>query len=120
MIEETKKYLELLASNWSQIVGPELSKATQPLVFTGAKLRRLVVAADEKVSPPWGSWSILSSNESSRRTFTRFRSAINDKISPHHVDHIDFKTVFPLQEDKHTDNLSKPDIDCIDAEPTTT
>jgi hypothetical protein len=84
--------LEALLSGWQDIVGPKLARITRPLAFTGARARRLLVLADGSAHPPWGGWSYLSAVESERRTFTRFRAAINKAIAPHEVDHIDFTT----------------------------
>src|SRR5208337_1649632 len=87
---QIKQYMDTLLSHWSEIVGNELASITRPLVFTGRKARRLLVLADSAITPPWGGWSHLSIQESERRTFTRFRAAINKAIAPHEVDHIDF------------------------------
>lgn len=81
-----------LEVSWLEIVGSELAKITRPLEFTGAKARRLLVMADGATFPPWGGWSSLSDDASKRRAFTRFRAAINNAITPHEVDHIDFTT----------------------------
>jgi hypothetical protein len=85
--------IEALKSRWQDIAGPELALITRPLVFTGAKARRLLVQAHSTASPPWGDWSHLSTVESERRTFTLFRSSINRAIAPYEVDHVDFVTV---------------------------
>lgn len=90
--EESALHFERLSSQWQEIVGPELGPLTRPLGFTGAKFRRLLVVANGSGSPPWGGWSYLSSDETQRRTFTRFRASINRAIAPHLVDHIDFTT----------------------------
>ena len=82
--------MEILAAQWPQIVGKELSGITHPLDFTGKKARRLLVRADNNTLPPWGDWVNRSTVESERRTFTHFRAAVNKAISPHEVDHIDF------------------------------
>ncbi|MBT7618039.1 MAG: hypothetical protein HN590_12220 [Calditrichaeota bacterium] len=87
---ELKAYLNYLSNNWESIVGKDLSGVTQPYMFTGAKARRLLVYCKESYHPPWGEWFQLSGDEAERRTFTRFRAAINMVISPHEVDHIDF------------------------------
>jgi hypothetical protein len=55
------------------------------LSFTGKKKRRLLVFADPQITPPWGSWFALASG-AQRRAFTQFRKAVNDAISPLHVD----------------------------------
>jgi hypothetical protein len=88
-------YLERLRDSWPIIVGEILSRITRPLAFTGSKARRLVVEANGDVFPPWGSWTTLSQLESERRTFTRFRAAINAQIEPHHVDHVGFYMTKP-------------------------
>ncbi len=82
--------IEALKSRWQDIAGPELALITRPLVFTGAKSRRLLVQAHATARPPWGDWSQLSAVESERRTFTFFRSSINRAIAPYEVDHVDF------------------------------
>lgn len=86
------EHLEALRSRWRDIAGPELARITRPLVFTGAKARRLLVQADAGARPPWGGWSQLSAVESERRTFTCFRASINRAIAPFEVDHVDFIT----------------------------
>ena len=90
--QEIARHIEALKSRWSAIVGPELAHITRPLAFTGEKARRLLVHADGSSRPQWGGWSHLSSVEVERRTFTRFREAINIAIAPHEVDHVDFTT----------------------------
>jgi len=90
--DQLSGYLTMLTSRWQDIVGLELARATRPFAFSGAKARRLIVHADVTTHPPWGGWSYLSSVESKRRMFTRFRAAINKAIAPHEVDHIDFTT----------------------------
>lgn len=90
--EEIAQHLDTLRSHWSEIVGPELANVTRPLKFTGTKVRRLLVQADCAARPPWGGWAHLSSLETERRAFTRFRGAINNAIAPHEVDHVDFTT----------------------------
>ena len=88
--EDLEKWLADLALNWSDIVGHELGRSTKPLKFTGEKARRLLVSANAATRPPWGNWNSRSQIEDERWSFTRFRSAINNAISPHEVDHIDF------------------------------
>ncbi|MBI2864183.1 MAG: DUF721 domain-containing protein [Chloroflexi bacterium] len=88
--EQLSMYTDTLRSQWADIVGQELARVTRPIAFTGAKARRLLVQADSAAAPPWGGWSFLSAQESERRTFTRFRAAVNEAIDPHEVDHIDF------------------------------
>jgi hypothetical protein len=88
--EQIKQSMDTLLSHWSEIVGNEIASITRPLALTGRKTRRLLVLANATVTPPWGGWSHLSTQESKRRTFTRFRAAINKAITPHEVDHIDF------------------------------
>lgn len=87
--EDSESFLAKLTNSWDDIAGPELSEITRPLRFTGAKCRRLVVLAEEKAVPPWGSWKHLPRDESGR-SFTRLRRAVNEAISPHMVDHIAF------------------------------
>ena len=88
--EQIAQFMESLLSCWSQIVGKKLASTTRPLAFTGGKARLLLVLADPVVTPPWGGWSHLSTQESERRTFTHFRAAINKAVAPHEVAHIDF------------------------------
>jgi hypothetical protein len=87
--EAINEALTLLEEKWVSIAGPELAGATRPLRFSGAKSRRLVVLANPKFSPPWGSWSHLAHSEA-RRAFTHFRAAINEAVHPLEVDHVDF------------------------------
>lgn len=82
--------MDTLLAGWSEIAGQEIAYATRPLAFTGGKARRLLVLADASVTPPWGGWAHLSTEESMRRTFSRLRVAINRAIAPHEVDHVDF------------------------------
>jgi len=84
------KCMERLVKQWPKIAGKELSNLTQPIAFTGNKARRLLVQTDTTSQPPWGGWTYLSRVESERRTFTKFRALVNQAISPHEVDHIDF------------------------------
>lgn len=88
--EDLDRHLEMLRSQWSEIVGADISRATRPIAFTGRKARCLLIHADPTIQPPWGSWFQLSELESERRTFTAFRSAINKAIAPHEVDHVEF------------------------------
>jgi hypothetical protein len=89
--DEIARYLQLLQVNWAEVVGAELASYTQPLAFTGQRLRRIVVQAEAMRFPPWGTWSHLSENELERRTFTVFRAALNRCIAPHAVDHVQFR-----------------------------
>ncbi len=88
--EQLSAALENLRISWIEITGPELGSVTYPLAFSGLKGRRLIVNAVRTYNPPWGGWSFLSEDRKRRRTFTVFREAINKKIDPHEVDHIDF------------------------------
>lgn len=90
--DELAKHLEYLASQWAVVAGAGLVTVTQPMAFTGKKARRLLVCADTTATPPWGGWTYCSPDEAKRRTFTRFRAAINKAISPDEVDHIEFAT----------------------------
>jgi len=51
-----------------------------------------VIRTDGSARPPWGGWSYLSTVETERRIFTRFRAVVNNAIAPHEVDHVDFTT----------------------------
>jgi hypothetical protein len=88
--EELTKHLEYLSSHWADIAGSDLSTVTRPVAFTGKKARRLLARADATATPPWGGWTVRSQDEGKRRTFTRFRAAVNKAIAPHEVDHIEF------------------------------
>lgn len=79
--------LKTLQAQWAEVVGHKISSHTRPHRFTGSKLRRLVVIADENYSPPWGSWYFIEKNP---RTFTAFRKSINAAISPLEVDTVTF------------------------------
>lgn len=83
--------LQRLRDDWLQIATPEMAAATSPLDFTGAKARRLLVEVDVNYIPPWGGWTWLAPDSERRRTFTRFRTAVNAAVAPHHIDHIGFE-----------------------------
>jgi hypothetical protein len=87
--EEAESALHLLITNWKEIAGLELASHTKPLKFTGKRRRRLLVLADPKYIPPWGSWSELKPGHG-RRSFTRLRKRVNEIINPLMVDHVDF------------------------------
>jgi hypothetical protein len=89
---ELAKHLEYLCARWADVAGSSLATVTQPLAFTGKKARRFLVCAEPTAIPPWGGWTYRSPDEAKRRTFTRFRSAVNTAIAPHEVDHIGFVT----------------------------
>ena len=88
--EVLRHSMDVLGAEWQEVAGRELARVTRPLKFTGKKARRLLVEVKSGSSPPWGSWTRLSEVKSERRTFTRFRTAINTAISPHEVDHVEF------------------------------
>lgn len=90
--EELTKYFEYVSAHWAEIAGSRLATITRPLAFTGKKARRLLVQAEARAIPPWGGWTHLSNGALKRRTFTRFRAAVNKAIAPHEVDHVDFIT----------------------------
>lgn len=90
-----KELFSKLVSNWINIVGEQLGQVTKPIKFSGKKRRKLIVYADPTSTPPWGSWNNLPDprfEQEKRRTFTKFRVAINNALLPHFVDHIDFIT----------------------------
>jgi hypothetical protein len=89
--DELAKHLEYLSAHWADVAG-SIATVTQPLIFTGKKGRRLLVCAERTAAPPWGGWTYRSPDQAKRRTFTRFRSAVNKAITPHEVDHIEFVT----------------------------
>lgn len=95
--EESARAVSRIRADWAEISGPNLSGATRPLRLTGKKRRRLVVYADPSATPPWGTWSTLTSG-SDRREFTRLRAAVNAAICPLEIDHIDFVHDNPDQE----------------------
>jgi hypothetical protein len=81
---------DALLVNWATVAG-EIAIFTKPLRFTGAKMRRLVVAVSRSAaSPPWGQWDKLA-NDASRRAFTDLRRKVNATIAPLAIDHIDFE-----------------------------
>lgn len=88
--DELAKHLEYLSAHWAEFAGSSLATVTKPLAFTGKKARRLLVRAESTAAPPWGGWTYRSAEEAKRRTFTRFRAAVNKAIGPHEVDHIGF------------------------------
>ena len=90
--DELAKHLEYLSAHWADVAGSSLATVTQPLAFTGKKARRLLAGAEITAAPPWGGWTYRSPDEAKRRSFTRFRSAVNTAIAPHEVDHIEFVT----------------------------
>jgi len=81
--------LQRLTEHWPELANG-FSTGTHPVGFSGNKSRRLIVAVSEQVSPPWGTWETLSRDDAKRLTFTAFRKAINEMLTPHEVDHIDF------------------------------
>jgi hypothetical protein len=81
--------LTLVCHRWTEIVGEEMARSTKPLRFTGSKRRRLVVSADPQKTPPWGSWSAITTAADS---FAKLRRSINAAIAPMEIDHIDFIT----------------------------
>lgn len=87
---DLNRWIELLRTNWCQIAGEELAQLTRPVAFAGKKARRLVVQADSRERPPWGTWSQRRTDEASKASFRRLRAAVNSSIAPHEVDHIDF------------------------------
>lgn len=91
--EALTRHLEALKARWAEIAGVELAAITAPVEFSGDKARCLVCSADSGMTPPWGSWVKLSTDEAKRRTFTKFRTAINEAIAPHEVDHVVFYTM---------------------------
>lgn len=85
--DQIRSLLKKLTENWEKIAGKDLAAYTRPIEFKGNKRRRLVVAADPDIAPPWGSWSYIRRDPSS---FTALRSSINDLLTPFGVDHIFF------------------------------
>jgi hypothetical protein len=76
-----------LIERWGQIAGAELAIHTRPIGFTGSKRRRLDVAANPGIAPPWGDWNFIRQNPGS---FAAFRKGINEVLAPFAVDHIFF------------------------------
>ena len=81
--------LSRLLADWREIAGEPIWSSTKPLKFTGRKRRRLVVLADARVRPPWGSWNSFEQG-GDRASFAALRRSVNDHITPHAVDSIDF------------------------------
>lgn len=90
--EQLESLLESVHSNWETIASTPLVAHTTPLAFSGEKARCLLVSANPKYQPEWGSWTELSEEESKRRRFTDFRARLNVQIAPHEVDHVIFNT----------------------------
>lgn len=90
---DLKKYLLILKENWEDIIGSDTTKIiVKPLYFSGKKRRSLWVLGDAKSIHPWWKWDyFLKTGEYGRYQFTQFRHAICQAISPHTVDHINFK-----------------------------
>jgi len=86
--EDVQRALLRLRDKWNSLFLAKLASATYPLTFTGKKLRRLLVWADERYTPSWGSWKHI--DRLKRKEFTKFRQKVNDTINPLYVDHIDF------------------------------
>lgn len=82
-------YSSLIKRGWSTFLDSKFSEHTYPNRFTGKKLRRLEVVYSVGYTPPWGSWTNHLANGKPSK-FTELRRKINDLISPHAVDHIDF------------------------------
>lgn len=89
--EQVASAMELLTREWPSLAGPEIAGATRPLRLTGDKKRRLLVEADGAVTPPWGSWTQLTTPT----PFRAFRARINALIAPHRLDHIEFLVRHP-------------------------
>jgi hypothetical protein len=87
--EEITRLIARLNEFWDTIA-ESLPCKTRPVALTGDKARRLVVQVNLNELPPWGTWFVLSRIEAKRRTFTAFRASVNNVLSPHQVDHIDF------------------------------
>lgn len=87
--EEIQSYFECIQNKWATILNDEFSQNTIPVGFTGKKLRRLLVKYNEGYIPPWGSWSNHLANGAPSK-FTELRKKVNELITPHMVDHIDF------------------------------
>lgn len=88
--EIMKIKLDLLKKSWEIIVGKELGSITLPVEFTGKKGRRLVVKVSNSLDSPWGGWDWRYKDKDKRYEFTIFRKRINEQISPHMVDHVEF------------------------------
>lgn len=86
--DQVRSALHDLKQNWVAVVGAEIAAASEPVRFTGRKRRRLLVVAQEDHTPPWGAWAQITTNPES---FRSFRASINARLSPLHVDHIDFQ-----------------------------
>lgn len=96
--KEVEQSLEALRMNWHYVVGTQLAEVTWPQEFSGPKMRRLIVRALSTAQPPWGGWDHRSSLESKRREFTKFRTSINQALSLHEVDHVDFALVDDIEQ----------------------
>lgn len=83
-------WLELLQRRWLMIAPEDLATRMRPLAFVGVEFRSLLVEADVRLRPPWGTWTEINADQPSRRAFRAFRAAVNRAIAPHEVDHIEF------------------------------
>lgn len=87
--DEIQIHFETIKMNWATVLSHEFSSNTFPVGFSGKKLRRLVVRYRKGYLPPWGSWTNHLANGVPSK-FTELRKRVNELISPHVVDHIDF------------------------------
>jgi hypothetical protein len=87
--EVIQNYFRVISQNWESILSSEFSENTEPVKFSGKKLRRLIVKYNQGYVPPWGSWDNHLANGAPSK-FTELRKNINELIRPHMVDHIDF------------------------------
>lgn len=102
--DEAEAAFKRLSDQWPSVGSPEFTSATQPLEFSGDKLRRLLAWADEGIVPPWGTWTEIDPFHAD--AFTSFRARVNAIIAPLHVDHIDF-TLSEAKRNHITDTANK-------------
>jgi hypothetical protein len=95
---ELENLLKALQENWG-ILAAGFARQTAPESFSGEKARTLkVTLLSTEPLPPWGTWGLENVGLHSQKftdkvKFTLFRERVNQVISPHKVDHIDFSLV---------------------------
>lgn len=92
--DELTTLIKKLSDQWGQIAGED-SNSTEPLSFTGAKARSLIVEYDTDELPSWGTWGnepggYYDQHFTDKASFTSLRKKINELIQPHKIDHIVF------------------------------
>ena len=87
-----ESYLQNIKEKWPNILDEEFGLLTTPKEISGKKARRLVVSYEKDYLPPWGSWT-NHLTKGLPSSFTELRKKVNQIITPHEVDHIDFEII---------------------------